>query len=144
MLHILPGTDDGEGNPTQISVTHTYTGDSYDPSQGAIDHLVWSEDQIIFDPPFDGAAVGTLALVFQDDQTFSASINDGNVYTNTDWQRVTVELRRSDFAPAPGPNFTASGAPITFGILRSNTHRGSREIVIDHGLDNWRIEVVPG
>lgn len=144
MKHTLPGTSDGEGNPTRIVVVHTFTGAGWDPAtDGPIDRLVWSEDQIMLDPPFDGAAVGTLAVVMQGGETFTASVNEGNAFTNTTWQTVSVELRASDFS-GDGPDFSENGAPITFGILRSNTHRGSGEIVVRHGLDNWTVEVVSG
>lgn len=32
MTHLLPGTDDGDNNPTQITVVHVFTGGGWDPT----------------------------------------------------------------------------------------------------------------
>ncbi|MGI9644289.1 MAG: hypothetical protein ACR2O6_03155 [Ilumatobacteraceae bacterium] len=51
-------------------------------------------------------------------------------------------LTAADFSPAPRPDFSALGAPMTFGYLRSNTSRGDQGIVTQHGLDNWTVQLV--
>ncbi len=147
MTHVMPGTDDGENNPTQIAVVHTFTGGGWDPStDGPLAHIDYAEDQIEYEPPFDGAAIGTRFVVNQGGTVYQAQINPpNNAFTNTGWQTVRVVLLTpEDFVPAPGPNFSADGAPMTFGYLRSNTSRGGREIVLQHGIDNWTVELFAG
>ena len=141
--HLLPGTDDGENNPTQITVLHVFTGGGWDPStDGALASVDYSEDQIEFEPPFEGAAIGALFVIVQDGTTYNTSINENNAYSNTSWQTTSVDgLTPADFSPAPGPDFSAGGAPMTFGYLRSNTNRGT-EITTQHGIDNWTVELI--
>ena len=145
MTHVLPGTTDGEGNPTTISVLHLFTGGGWDPAvDGPLESVSVAEDQIERDPPFPGAAIGAAIVVVQDGTTFTASIVEGNAFTNTEWRTVRVDgLIPADFSPAPGPDFSATGGAMSFGFLRSNTHRGSGGIVTQHGLDNWTVELVP-
>ncbi len=144
MTHVMPGTEDGEANPTQIAVLHNYTGGGWDPAvDGPLSHIDYAEDQIEFDPPFDGAAIGTRFAVVQDGVTYLAGINPpDNAFRNTDW-RITrvVNLTPEDFVPAPGPDFSADGGAMTFGYARSNTSRSGREIVLQHGIDNWTVEL---
>ncbi len=144
MTHVMPGTEDGENNPTQIAVLHTFTGGGWDPAvDGPLSHIDYAEDQIEFEPPFDGAAIGTRFAVVQDGVTYLAGINPpDNAYRNTDWQTTrVVNLAPEDFVPAPGPDFSADGAPMTFGYARSNTSRGGSEIILQHGIDNWTVEL---
>ncbi len=144
MTHVMPGTEDGEDNPTQISVLHIFTGGGWDPATaGPLAHIDYAEDQIEYDPPFDGAAIGTRFAVVQDGVTYLAEINPpDNAFDNTDWRTTrVVNLTPGDFVPAPGPDFSADGAPMSFGYSRSNTSRGSREITLQHGIDNWTVEL---
>ncbi len=144
MTHVMPGTEDGENNPTQIAVLHTFTGGGWDPAtDGPLSHVDYAEDQIEFEPPFDGAAIGTRFAIVQGGVTYLAGINPpDNAYRNTDWQTArVVNLTPEDFVPAPGPDFSADGAPMTFGYQRSNTSRGGREIILQHGIDNWTVEL---
>ncbi len=148
MTHVMPGTTDGENNPTQINVLHVFTGGGWDPAtDGPLAHIDYAEDQIEYDPPFDGAAIGTRFALVQDGVTYLAGINPpDNAYRNTAWQTTrVVNLTPDDFVPAPGPDFSADGAPMTFGYTRSNTSRGGREIILQHGIDNWTVELfAPG
>ncbi len=144
MTHVMPGTDDGENNPTQIAVLHVFTGGGWDPSvDGPLAHVDYAEDQIEFEPPFDGAAIGTRFAIVQDGTTYLAGINPpDNAFRNTAWQTArVVNLTPEDFVPAPGPDFSADGGPMAFGYTRSNTSRGGREIILQHGIDNWTVEL---
>ena len=143
MTHLLPGTDDGDNNPTQITVVHVFTGGGWDPAtDGALTSLNYSVDQIEHEPPFDGAAIGTLFVIIQNGTTYTTSINDNNAYSNTTWKTVRVDgLTPADFSPAPGPDFSATGAPITFGYLRSNTTRSPAGLTTQHGIGNWTVEL---
>ncbi len=143
MTHDLPGTDDGENNPTQIAVVHIFNGGGWDPAvDGALARLNYSEDQIELEPPFPGAAIGTLFVLVQDGTRYIAFTNENNAFSNTTWQTTRVDgLTPDDFSPAPGPDFSANGAPMTFGYQRSNTSRSTVGIVTQHGIDNWTVEL---
>lgn len=144
MTHVMPGTEDGENNPTQIAVVHLFTDGSYDPSvEGPLSHIDYAEDQIEYDPPFDGAAIGTRFVIVQDGTTYTAQVNPpNNAFANTEWWTArVVSLTSDDFIPAPGPDFSENGGPLTFGYMRSNTSRGGRQIILDHGIDNWTVEL---
>jgi hypothetical protein len=152
MRHVLPGTDDGQGNPTTIRVVHLYGGGTWDPAvDGALSHIDHSEDRREFDPPFAGAAVGAFFLLEQDGKRYSVRLGENATFTNTRWKTRRFEgLTPSDFSPAPGfdfspapgPDFSSSGGPMTFGYLRSNANNSVAKIVITHGLDNWTVELV--
>ena len=143
MTHELPGTDDGDNSLTQISVLHLYNGGLWDPAvDGPLARLNYSEDQIEFEPPFEGAAIETLFVIVQNGTTYIAFINENNAYSNTTWQTTRVEgLTPDDFLPAPGPNFSAGGGPMTFGYQRGNTSRSTVGIITQHGIDNWTVEL---
>ncbi len=146
MTHVLPGTSDGDNNPSQIQILHLFGGGEWNPAlQGALSHINYAEDQIQFDPPFDGAAIGSRFALVQGGTTYLASIIEDNAYRNTDWQTVQATgLTAADFTPAPGPDFSENGAPMTFGVLRSNTSRSSSGITTTHGVDNWTVELFKG
>lgn len=132
MIHDLdPG-------PAQISVSHLFLGASYNPSvQGAIESLDYSEDQIEFDPPFSGAAIGALPALFQDGQIF---VGPDITFSNLMWQTTALNgLTASDFnAGGENPDFSLSGGEITFGFVRSNSNTTSSGRITQHGIDNWR------
>lgn len=137
MTHDLPPL-------SSLSVFHRYEAGSYDPStQGAIGGISVSLDDIEFEPPFVGAAVGQLFVVWQGDAYFYAKQN--LTYTSTDWRtRRLFCLKPGDFAPYGDklPDFSSSGAPLRFGVIRSNTNNGTtKSITIQHGLDNFRVAV---
>jgi len=143
MTHVMPGADDGENNPTQISVLHVFNGGGWDPGQdGPLSHIDFSEDAIEFEPPFGGAAIGAVFVVIQGGSTFIAPIYEDNAFTDTTWRTTRIEdLAPGDFLPAPGPDFSASGAPMTFGYNRSNTYRSGTLATLQHGIDNWTVEL---
>jgi len=143
MTHALPGTDDGDSNPTQITVLHLYDGGEWNPAiDGALSHINYSEDQIELEPPFAGAAIGAVFVVSQGGTDYIAFTNPDNAFSNTAWQTVRVtNLTPTDFLPAPGPDFSAAGAPMMFGYQRSNTSRSSGGITTQHGIDNWTVEL---
>jgi len=127
--------------PAFISVQHFYTAATYDPgTEGAIDHIAYSEDRRQFNPPFAGAAIGTLFIVEQGGTVYSMFITGGQ-FTSEQWEHVALPgLTAQDFTPA-GLDFSASGTPITFGYARTNTINGTGVITTQHGIDNWRVEI---
>jgi hypothetical protein len=134
MQHIFTGA-------SLMAVFHAYGAVTYNPAtQGAIDHINYSEDQIVIDPPFVGAAVGTGFTLTQGGIRYSIVMNPpGGAFTNLAWQKSSrVDLKAADF---PGINFSAAGGPITFGYFRSNSNDGGSAITVTHGIDNFRVEV---
>ncbi len=137
MTHDLPPL-------SSLSVFHRYEAGSYDPStQGAIGGISVSFDDIELQPPFVGAAVGQLLVVWQGDAYFYAK--QDLTYTTTDWRtRRLFCLKPADFAPYGDelPDFSAAGAPMRFGVIRSNTNNSTTtSYTTQHGLDNFRVAV---
>jgi hypothetical protein len=126
-----------------IFVDHHFTGGTYNPSQqGAIATLDYSEDQIILQTPFTGAGVASWFILVQNNQTFERATTP-NIFTSTAWLQTSLTgLRASDFAPAPGPDFSSTGGPIQFGYRRANTNDSpTAQFTLTHGIDNWRVIV---
>jgi hypothetical protein len=123
---------------------------AYNPrTSGAIDHVDYAEDQIEFSPPFNGAAIGCAIFVVQDGRIFTASLSS-SAFTGLSWNRTKLSgLVAADFStsiPDGGtthPDFSASGAPITFGFVRSNTNSIAGAETTTHGIDNWSVVVYP-
>jgi hypothetical protein len=125
-----------------LVVLHGFDGGTYDPStQGAIKELRYSWWHKVVTPAFVGAGVGEAVGVLQDGKLYTFSLG---AFTNTTWQPVSGTLTAGDFLPAPGPDFSASGGPIQFGYLRSNTNTSAASTqTMVHGMDNWRVMIVP-
>ncbi len=116
MSHTLPAT-------SSISVLHTYTGGTYDPAaSGAIRYIHYYEDRIQFNPPFNGAAIGTTFRAFQGAGSYYVLLTNG-AYTSTTWESVSLRrLTAASFSPA-NANFTATGTPISFGLYQCSYGR---------------------
>lgn len=142
MSHDLPAA-------SNIIVWHTYNAVGYDPAtQGAITSIDYSEDRIELSPPFAGAAIGGAFILQQGGGTWVA--NNNLVFSNLSWAPVSLTgLVASNFIASIGatgsPDFSTSGAPITFGIQRSNTNSNPLEsgvaVTTTNGLDNWQVTI---
>ena len=124
-----------------ITVYHDYGATTYNPGvQGAIDHINYTEDQIELAPPYVGAAIGTGFTLTQAGTRYNTSLwPPGGTFTNTAWQTASLTgLTAASFAP--GLNF-ATGGPITFGYIRSNSNTGGAATTLTHGIDNWKVEI---
>lgn len=148
MTHTFPSNSSG----TSISVLHYYTGSTYDPTaSGAIASIDYSEDHIVLNPPFAGSAIGAYFILTQGGSVWYA--NTDLTFSNTGWQSAALSgLLASNFnciGPcAGGPDFSATGGVIKFGVLRSNSNTGSSTspaYTTTNGLDNFwvRINQVP-
>jgi hypothetical protein len=125
-----------------IAVFHRFRQASYDRRRsGPIGFLNYAEDRIAL----GGAAVqGAFALeqngiVYQIDL---GSFNAG-VFTAGVWQHVVrANLRPPfNFSPLPGPDFSANGSEIFFGYVRATATLDMYGGDVEHGIDNWRVEV---
>jgi hypothetical protein len=125
-----------------LVVFHRFDGGTYDPStQGAIKEVQYSWLRKVVTPAFVGAGVGEAVGVLQDGKLYTVSLGG---FTNTTWLPTSGTVTASNFSPAPGPDFSASGKPIQFGYLRSNTNtNASATQTMVHGIDNWRVVIVP-
>ena len=139
MAHNLPG-------PSSIVESHVFNAVTYDPStQGAIASIDYSEDRIELSPPFAGAAIGGYFLLQQGGGTWRN--NTDLSFSNLSWATLSLTgLIASNFAVVAGaaglPDFSSSGSPITFGVLRSNSNSNASGVyTTTNGLDNWQVTV---
>ena len=90
-----------------------------------------------FAPLSATSAVGGGALIVQNGVNHIAPLTGGTFANSSNWESVEVVLRASDFTPAP--DFSEGSPAMLFGNYRSNSNRFP--LVIEHGIDNWRVEV---
>lgn len=150
MTHTNPVNTVEPGMSTFVNILHRRLGWEYNPAvSGAIDHIDMAMDRKIFSitsggiPQFN-LAVGHVFRIYQDGAAYFAT--DGVTITDYEWETHSrVALRAEDFgSPGNRPDFSASGAPISFGFTRSNTNTAqSVEVVSVHGVDNFVVTVVP-
>jgi hypothetical protein len=142
------------GNPNSLRfMTHTWGGGVqgvvyhlsntavYNPStQGAIESIDYSADVIGFNN--SPGVFGDGLLLQQDGRLFISAFTA--VRFPSSWQTKSVSGLTSDgFLPLDGgavPDFSAQGAAIAFGYIRTNTIFGS-VTTIRHGIDNWSVNV---
>ena len=142
MEHVLPHTTGVAA--TQITVRHIYEGGTYDPCvDGAIDHINYFEDRIVFDPEIPGIPIGSAFLLEQNGLSFSVLVAGGG-FNNLSWETGQLLMITSEsFLTATKPDFSGSGTncPIKFGFVRSNVVNWTTPLVLTHGIDNWRVEI---
>lgn len=72
------------------------------------------------------------------------------LFGNSSWQSLQVsDLTEEEFeTSAPGlpsnnehPDFSANGAPITFGYVLTNRKLGPGTLTNSHGIDNWSVTI---
>lgn len=118
---------------------HLHTGFVYDPSaEGALESVGWSID---FQNLTSGQAA---ALAIEQDGTLMQADFFITTPDRPGWfTHGAVGLLAGDFS-AGGPDFSASGAPITFGFFASNTFDpAAGDISNDVAYDNLEITLVP-
>jgi hypothetical protein len=140
--------------PVQTSVfaKHVYTGGSYDPrASGAVRHMHYWEDRIIYNPPYAGAEVGGGFRILQAATASQAAaqyttltLSGGAVFgfASLTWQSAMLLRVTPATFGATGPNFSATGGTMTFGFDRRNTNVNvSTPITTTHGTDNWTVVI---
>ena len=132
--HHFPG---GGGNV--INVFHTYATRTYDPaSEGAIFGLDYSE----YRRRLGGLPGGSIGATFAVEQGGALYFIPGRAFADDAWIKWEVTgLTAADFSPAPGPDFSVLGGPITFGFIRSNTYGSLAPFMNAHGTDNFRVVI---
>ena len=124
---------------------HLNTAQPYDPSvSGAIESLDFTEDGILLAAP---AQTGYLALK-QDDLLFRSK--QSFVLDSPGWQSSSLSnlqaadfevLFNGSFLPTGNPDFSSTGAPIEFGVVRLTLVGGRQLPRARSGLDNWRVDI---
>jgi alpha-tubulin suppressor-like RCC1 family protein len=147
MTHIMQRPLDGE---LTLQIVHLKLDAVYTPAaRGAIDRIDYREDRIRAEAqPLQGS------FAFQQgDRLFVPNVpgDDGDPLTSQWTTARWTGLRADRFVvvagepcpPAtPCPDFSASGAPITFGYFRqSSAGRADPRFSVTHGIDNWRVTV---
>jgi len=124
----------------------------YDPSSsGAITSIAYSEDSINFVNQ-GGNGQGSGLLIQQGTQffiqrtpilvmpfaTFSNWVSQSASLSSLDLEEVDIT---GTIISSSHPDFSASGALMTFGFWRGNSANGN--INTDCGIDNWCVNVIP-
>jgi len=85
------------------------------------------------------SAVGERFALKQGETVFYGPVG---VFSNLGWELYQLEgAVPSDFLPAPGPDFSASGGTITFGFLRTNSHTNDSHLTMVHGTDKYQVVI---
>jgi len=126
-----------------IEVFHRYIGsaNTFDPSaNGPITTIDISWDRGFLEAPdFTGASISESFVLFQNGTAYQFS---AGTFSQLGWQNFSrTGLNAADFAS--GPDFSAAGAPITFGYRRSSTGFGAvgASERYFHGMDNFQLTV---
>ncbi|MCC6169806.1 MAG: hypothetical protein IT329_21490 [Caldilineaceae bacterium] len=154
MSHRLPPVT-GEALAT-VAVTHLYLTERYRPPlDGEIRAIDYREDGIILSFPFAEAFSTTQPVIEQGGRLFRATNFIRFIAQNSSstWETKSLnQLTADDFVAVDGsgdhPDFRVSGGSIRFGFTRSNSRGstqppvpGDQDMVIDQGVDNWRIVI---
>jgi hypothetical protein len=128
-----------------LAVFHKSVAATYNPSeQGAINYIDYTEAQRILIPSFEGGAVGWGFAVMQNGRRYNL-FREVSEFTNLNWEtNGFCNLTEGDFGP-PGnqPDFSAAGAEITFGYIRSNTNTSDTSTSTSvHGIDDFKVVIV--
>jgi hypothetical protein len=153
MSHRLPPVTGESLNV--IAVTYIYQGAHYFPfADGEIRVVDYQEDGIILSFPFPDAFTTVLPALTQDgrlfhSQSFLRYIAENGTHN---WETgVLGGLTAADFVAVDGsgdsPDFI-NGSQIRFGFTRINSRSSTlppvppdQDLVIDHGVDNWRVTI---
>lgn len=133
-----------------VNQRHVYTAFTYDPqASGAITALDVSEQHRVFGLGPGGMFPPALLLnvnfvLVQDGRTHwlatgATPVTQEDVWTTITWTGLTA----MDFTAVGGvfPDFSASGAPIQFGYLRSSLNDTVEYQSIEHGIDDWSVTI---
>lgn len=141
MTHVIqPAT--GCQNESCSMVIYHQSSLTYDPSEGAIAYINYSEAQRMIEAAFPGAAVGWAFYVEQDGTPYIA-LGEETAITRADWRTNSIcGITPEDFT-AEGLDFSLDGGPITFGYTRSNTNTSAANVQRNvHGIDEFKVVIV--
>ena len=138
---------------TRLRAGHLYLTHEYDPAtRGAIESVDWSLSAVVLEAPQEKDGVTFGGVLCQDGQYYLQYGGLGTPSKSEGWQDLSRTLYASDFGLVTSPStvdwaqipdFSSTGAPITFGYSTSNyTTGGLHEIT--WGADNWQVVVHQG
>ena len=132
-----------------IETFHRYigTGATYSPAtDGAVTAIDVAWDRVIVARDGGPLAFDEALLVFQNEQIFQGPVDTFQPGSLGVWQSTaSLGLLATDFDDGSGgnPDFTASGAPLTFGYFRRTGAAGISGFM-GHGIDNFQLTVTGG
>ncbi len=141
----------GQG-PSSLFVYHFNRNAVYSPATlGAITGIDFREDRRVFGESFDpNAAVGATFALMQGDRIFIETTTATAAFSNLQWTTTELAAELRNFGQMAGPpcpeggrcpDFTAAGAPITFGYGRGQGALFGQSFFTTQGIDNWRVTV---
>lgn len=145
-------------DPTDFEVVwsfHFYEDMVYDPAvQGPIESLSYQEDNALLNvsPSYPSASIFGYFILKQYGLIYKVGAFP---IANTEWSTSYLsEVKENEIYlfvdPLPNvhPDFSESGAPITFGYARMAYRSptdppipANQELIYQHGIDNWRVTV---
>ena len=146
MTHSIgPATDCG--GSCILFVVHERLTATYNPSQqGAIGYIDYTEAQRILVPAFEGDAVDWGFAVIQNGRRYNLFAGPP-AFSNLNWATSGLcGLTAEDFGfpPDTHPDFSATGAELTFTYIRSNTNASETDTSTSvHGIDDFKVVIVP-
>lgn len=138
--------------PGNIAAVHHRLGFTYDPgTQGAIDHIDVSFDTAFFGcpSPISSPCPGTTAYLAILTQNGADYFHGFVQPVTTAWMSAAfLGLTASNWSLINGtgtvnPDFSASGAPITFGFQTQNGTCCAGQDRTRSGIDNWSFDIAP-
>jgi len=135
------------GSLSRVAAYSWNTKAVYDPAvSGAIEKITYSEDNLVV----SGHWCRTHLALRQDGKAFHSYGSDWDLgFQNSNWVTHSwVGEHPADFALEYSqewinPDFSETGAPITFGYMRRLTTTDRYSYVSVTGIDNWSVTVVP-
>ena len=128
-----------------VTEYHKFVGEgsTYRPTKrGAIGCINYSASRINFEINGQSRFVIDGIALFQVGFVYKHSLVD---FSDNDWTMIEKRgLRREDFSSDQGGivDFSKFAAEIQFGYYRSITG-SNRRVIVEHGMDDWRLEILP-
>ena len=119
---------------------HLNANATYDPADGAIESIDYSEDAILINGFGDGHALGPAIL--QNGQIYIASgqVSPDSIWTHKDFSNLTENSFFVFGDNSQHPDFSELGDPIEFGFFRANSTLGGGYTIVG-GIDNWSYDI---
>ncbi|MCB0153877.1 MAG: hypothetical protein KDF65_03705 [Anaerolineae bacterium] len=149
MWHTLPPIS---GNQlAALRVAHLYQGQTYDPAaQGAVASVDYVELHSLRDPSYQEASVEGHFIVFQNDTYYlsqSFKIEGPALGSARMTNLKSADFTRYGEGASLNPDFSAQGAPLTFGFLRSNIRDkntpwpSNQYLTYEHQIRYWSVTI---
>jgi YVTN family beta-propeller protein len=133
MVHLhLPGST--------IGTVHRWLAESHDPAtEGTVASLAWSWDRRAAGGDCSTSQPTEAFVVFQDGVAYRGN---ESTFSSLAWESVGASgLLAADFDDGTGgtPDFSATGAALFFGFVRTTTNSSAGPAQLCHGIDNLAV-----